>query len=293
MPANRRCAPSSMPHCSMPCALLALWIAARFVAGQVGDPQGVHGKIAHQILLGLLYWRGFNFVFRIWLRPNTPEGRIAPVDDATAARLLVGMNVVIVLPLLARQIVMFMQTTGAAPHDRGGRHPADRAGDRRGGLIYAVWHWRHDDGGLARRHGPADARPSTRSSSAWPTAGGSAALPSTCWSVLAAMLAAVTERSAAMQRHRRRRIDADPAAAAGDADPSADPPPADRGADGRRRGRGLPAAGAAAGGHRGRGRRHPDRRARHDGRRPNGRRTRARSGSPPSRRSPSTCCGAS
>src|SRR4051812_29488562 len=62
-------------------ALLALWVAARVVAGQAGDPQGVYGKVAHQILLGLLYWRGFNFVFRIWLRPNTPDGRIAPVDD--------------------------------------------------------------------------------------------------------------------------------------------------------------------------------------------------------------------
>src|SRR6188508_1534630 len=39
------------------CALLALWVAARFVAGQVGVPDGVYGKLAHQILLALLYWR--------------------------------------------------------------------------------------------------------------------------------------------------------------------------------------------------------------------------------------------
>src|SRR6185503_4856587 len=95
-------------------ALLALWVTARLMVGLLGPPQGLSGKVAHQLMLALLYWRGFNFVFRIWLRPNTPEGRIAPVDDATAARLLVGMNVVILLPLLLRQLLMFMQTTGAA-----------------------------------------------------------------------------------------------------------------------------------------------------------------------------------
>src|SRR5688572_26602961 len=41
------------------CAVLALWLAARFVAGQVGAPDGVHGRLAQQILLALLYWRGF------------------------------------------------------------------------------------------------------------------------------------------------------------------------------------------------------------------------------------------
>ncbi|HYD06500.1 MAG TPA: mechanosensitive ion channel domain-containing protein [Reyranella sp.] len=124
-------------------ALLALWIAAAFVARHAGAAQGVHGALAHQFLLGLLYWRGFNFVFRIWLRPNTPEGRIAPVDDATAQRLLVALNVVIVLPLLLRQMVLFMQITGAAPEVLSAAVvlavPVVSAG-----LVYAVWHWRHE-----------------------------------------------------------------------------------------------------------------------------------------------------
>src|SRR4029079_890760 len=100
-------------------------------------------KLAHQMLLALLYWRGFNFVFRIWLRPNTPEGRIAPLDDATAARLLIGMNVVVVLPLLARQVVMFMQATGAAPGVMAAAAlvvvPVIAAG-----LLYTVWHWHRE-----------------------------------------------------------------------------------------------------------------------------------------------------
>jgi small-conductance mechanosensitive channel len=126
-------------------ALLALGIAAAFVARRAGVAEGVYGKLAHQFLIALLYWRGFNFVFRIWLRPNTPEGRIAPVDDATAARLLVGLNVVIVLPLLLRQMVMFMQTTGAAPQVLSAAIilvvPVMAAA-----LVYTVWHWRHEMG---------------------------------------------------------------------------------------------------------------------------------------------------
>ena len=65
-------------------ALLALWVAARLVLGLIGDSESVPAIVGRQLLLALLYWRGFNLVFRVWLRPNTPEGRIAPVDDATA-----------------------------------------------------------------------------------------------------------------------------------------------------------------------------------------------------------------
>jgi small-conductance mechanosensitive channel len=124
-------------------ALLAMWVAARLMVGLLGPPESLSGKIAHQLMLALLYWRGFNFVFRIWLRPNTPEGRVAPVDDATAARLLVGMNVVIVLPLLVRQIVQFMTATGADLAVTSAAIllvvPVVAAAS-----VYAVWHWRRD-----------------------------------------------------------------------------------------------------------------------------------------------------
>ena len=124
-------------------ALLALWAAARAVAGQVGDPQGLPGQIAHHTLLALLYWRGFNFVFRAWLRPNTPQGRIAPVDDATAGRLLTGLNLLIALPLLARYLFMILLTTSAGPEATSAMVllyvPVIA-----GGLLWTVWHWRRD-----------------------------------------------------------------------------------------------------------------------------------------------------
>ena len=126
-------------------ALLALWVTARLVAAQAGAPTGLYGILAHHILLALLYWRGFNFIFRIWLHPGTPEGRIAPVDDATAARLLTGMNVLILLPLLLRQTVLFLQATGATPavQSVGVLVAVPVVG---AGLVYTVWHWRHEMG---------------------------------------------------------------------------------------------------------------------------------------------------
>jgi small-conductance mechanosensitive channel len=124
-------------------ALVALWLAARFVADTVGDGESMQGKVAHQVLVALVYWRAFNFVFRAWLHPSTAEGRIAPVDDATARRLLVGMNVVILLPMLARHIVMFETVTHAGSNVIGATVvlyiPVIGAG-----LIWTVWHWRHD-----------------------------------------------------------------------------------------------------------------------------------------------------
>jgi small-conductance mechanosensitive channel len=124
-------------------ALLALWVAAGLVASEVGGPDTVEGKVAHQVLLALVYWRGFNFVFRTWLHPSAPQGRMAPVDDATARRLLVGMNIIIVLPMLARHIVLFMTVTGAGSNAIAAAVmlyvPVIGTA-----LIYTVWHWRHD-----------------------------------------------------------------------------------------------------------------------------------------------------
>ena len=73
-------------------ALLALVVAARLVIAQIGDREGVGSRLGQEVFHALLYWRSFNLLFRTWLRPGTPEGRIAPVDDATARGLLVALN---------------------------------------------------------------------------------------------------------------------------------------------------------------------------------------------------------
>src|SRR5882757_4513073 len=124
-------------------AVVGLVIAARLVMTQIGDPQGVGGKLGQQVFQALLYWRIYNLVFRAWLRPSTPEGRIAPVDDAAARGLLVALNWVIVLPLIGGHIARALETTGASREVTGAAiilyAPLISAG-----LLWVVWHWRNE-----------------------------------------------------------------------------------------------------------------------------------------------------
>lgn len=124
-------------------ALVALWAAARVVILQLGDPKGIPALLGNQLALALVYWRAFNFVFRAWLRPNSQSGRLAPVDDRTAARLLRALNTVVVLPLILRTVFQILPILGATAAVNSVAAiilvPLAAAG-----LVYAVWHWRHD-----------------------------------------------------------------------------------------------------------------------------------------------------
>lgn len=124
-------------------ALIALWVVARIIVAQIGEPSSIQTRLGHQLLIALMYWRGFNFVFRAWLRPSSPGGRLAPVDDGQARRLLRALNVVIILPVIARTTLQAMLVTGASPPTIAAAAviyvPAISAC-----LVWAVWHWRRD-----------------------------------------------------------------------------------------------------------------------------------------------------
>jgi small-conductance mechanosensitive channel len=94
-------------------ALVALAVAGRLVLGQLGPADSPAGKLGQLVLHTLVYWRGFNLVFRAFLRPSMPEGRIAPVDDGTARRLLVALNLVVLLPMLGSLAARALTVTGA------------------------------------------------------------------------------------------------------------------------------------------------------------------------------------
>jgi small-conductance mechanosensitive channel len=141
-------------------AVVAFWIVGRLVLGQIGDRQSVGGQLGQHLLMALIYWRVFNLVFLAWLRPDAPAGRIAPVDDATASRLLVGLNLMIVLPLSADKLRDFLLVTGA------GSDAIEVAeffyvAAVVVALLAVVWYWRRDmaawlsamvpEGGLGRK----------------------------------------------------------------------------------------------------------------------------------------------
>ncbi|MFO1085583.1 MAG: mechanosensitive ion channel family protein [Reyranellaceae bacterium] len=121
-------------------ALVALGVAGRLVLAQIGDPQSVAGKLGQQVFQAMLYWRAFNLVFRAWLRPSTPEGRIAPVDDAAARGLLIALNWVIVLPLLGSYIARTLEVTGA-PREATSAAVILYAPLIAACLLWVVWHW--------------------------------------------------------------------------------------------------------------------------------------------------------
>jgi small-conductance mechanosensitive channel len=124
-------------------AAVGLVIAARLVMTQIGDPQGVGGKLGQQVFQALLYWRIYNLVFRAWLRPSTPEGRIAPVDDAAARGLLVGLNWIVVLPLLAGHAARALTNSGA-PQEVVSAAVILYVPFVAAALLWVVWHWRHE-----------------------------------------------------------------------------------------------------------------------------------------------------
>jgi len=124
-------------------ALVGLAIAGRLVLRQIGDPDSLGVKLGQQVFQAMIYWRAFNLVFRAWLRPSAPEGRIAPVDDAAARGLLIALNWVIVLPLLGNYAVRALELTGAPPEVISAAvilyAPLIAAG-----LVWVVWHWHRE-----------------------------------------------------------------------------------------------------------------------------------------------------
>ncbi|MFZ5782552.1 MAG: mechanosensitive ion channel family protein [Pseudomonadota bacterium] len=127
-------------------AFVVMAVAARIVLAQMGDPASTAGKLGSQVYHALIYWRAYNLVFRAWLRPAAPEGRIAPVSDAAARGLLVGLNLIILLPLLASQARRLLVTTGAHPEVVSAALilyvPFVAAG-----LLWVIWHWRAEMAG--------------------------------------------------------------------------------------------------------------------------------------------------
>src|SRR5215216_3414816 len=121
-------------------ALVALFIAGRVVLARLGDAQSISHLLGQQVFQALFAWRAFNLLFRAFLRPNTPEGRIAPVDDATARGLLIALNWVVVLPLIGTHLGHALLNTGATK-DIVSAAIILYAPLIAACLLWVVWHW--------------------------------------------------------------------------------------------------------------------------------------------------------
>ena len=108
---------------------------------------------------------------------RTPEGRIAPVDDAAARGLLVALNWMVVLPADRRpaRLAPYQYRRREGRRQRR-RHPLRAV--RRGGLLWVVWHWRNEMATWLTAMVPST-RSAGSSSSTRRAAGGYSAWPST------------------------------------------------------------------------------------------------------------------
>jgi moderate conductance mechanosensitive channel len=78
-------------------AIVALWLVAHLALNTIFAPGGPQLVFAAIVLRGLVAWRTFLLFFRLFLRPDLPAARIAPVGDESAQRLyrLYGFTVLI------------------------------------------------------------------------------------------------------------------------------------------------------------------------------------------------------
>ena len=68
-------------------AFVALWIVAHLALDALFAKTGAQTQFAAIVLRGLLTWRMFLLLFRLFLRPDMAAVRIAPVSDESALRL--------------------------------------------------------------------------------------------------------------------------------------------------------------------------------------------------------------
>jgi small-conductance mechanosensitive channel len=84
-------------------AVAALWIVVKLALGALFASAGAQTQVAAIVLDGLVIWRMFLLLFRVYLRPEAATARIAPVTDASAQRLfrLFGLTVLVIVLMRA------------------------------------------------------------------------------------------------------------------------------------------------------------------------------------------------
>ena len=94
-------------------AFVALWAVAHLALGAVFANAGAQTQFAAVVLNGLVTWRMFMLLFRLFLRPDMAAARIAPVADESARRLLHLFGLAVAIWILARAWVDVLVAPGA------------------------------------------------------------------------------------------------------------------------------------------------------------------------------------
>jgi hypothetical protein len=94
-------------------ALLALWMVVRVALGTWFAEAGVQTQFASIVLDGLVTWRLYLLLSRLYLRPALPAVRIAPVGDESAWKLHRLFGFAVLAFVLAHALVRVLYTPSA------------------------------------------------------------------------------------------------------------------------------------------------------------------------------------
>ncbi len=95
--------------------ILVLAVVARAAGGWWFAGEHTQAQLATLVLFGLVAWRSYVLVFRIWLRPGLAAARLVPVDGPDARRIYHTLSIVTLVMAAARSWALFLQASGAAP----------------------------------------------------------------------------------------------------------------------------------------------------------------------------------
>jgi small-conductance mechanosensitive channel len=94
-------------------ALVALWLLVQVALGSLFARAGFQTEFAGIVLRGLVTWRMFLLLFRLYLRPDLPVMRIAPVPDASARRIFGLFGFVVLVGVFGRAWIDLLTSPAA------------------------------------------------------------------------------------------------------------------------------------------------------------------------------------
>jgi small-conductance mechanosensitive channel len=94
-------------------AIVALWLVVHIALSTLFNKAGAQTQVAGLVLRGLVSWRLFMLLFRLYLRPDLAVARIAPIADESARRLLRLFGLAALVAILSQAWVPLLTAPAA------------------------------------------------------------------------------------------------------------------------------------------------------------------------------------
>jgi len=95
--------------------ILVLAVVARAIGGWWFGGEDAQARLATLVLYGLVVWRSYVLIFRLWFRPSLPVARIVPVDDADAHHIYYALSFVTMMSAAVKSWTLFLHGSGTPP----------------------------------------------------------------------------------------------------------------------------------------------------------------------------------